>query len=309
LSTAGDGCDGVYDATVEFMNLGTTALTSATVTATGCSNCPISQPWSGDLASYELGNATVTGIEVTGTQLVEFEVTASGDANVSNNFGNSILLSNDHTTRFTVAMTTDNWPYETTWDLKDGSGSVVMTGGPYGLNQTAAQDVVEVFEDFSVDGDLGCWEFTIYDEFGDGMRGTQWGGTDGFATVQTIDTDGNAYTFHTHDGSYDFDTDSGRGTVSAVSVEEADALQASMNVYPNPINADSKLAFTLTSANTVSYQVVDLLGKVVISENLGTLPAGTRSEELNIDNLESGIYMIQLTAGASTASMKLTLAK
>jgi len=309
FTTTGDGCDGVYSATVEFMNLGTDALTSATVTATGCSNCPVSQDWSGSLSSYEQSNVTVTGIEVTGTQNVEFEITSNGDANIANNFGNTFLLASDHTTHFKVTIQTDRWPGETTWDLKDGSGSTVMSGGPYGDGTGAEQDAELVFEEFSVDGDLGCWEFTINDSYGDGMNASQYGLEDGSTTVETVDTDGNNFTFYSYDGSYEFDADSGRGNVNAVSVEEADALQSSMNVFPNPINADSKLAFTLTSANTVSYQVVDLLGKVVVSENLGTLPAGARSEELNIENLESGIYMIQLTAGTSTASMKLTLAK
>ncbi|MEO0403695.1 MAG: T9SS type A sorting domain-containing protein, partial [Bacteroidota bacterium] len=308
LSTTGDGCDGVYSASVNLMNLGTETLTSATVTANGCANCPISMDWTGSLESYEVGSVTIDGIEVSGTQEVTFDVTSSGDANLNNNAGGVQLLASDHTTVFNVTIQTDTWPGETTWELFDANGNVVNSGGPYGDGTGAQQDAELVFESFAASGDLGCWEFKIYDSYGDGMFASQYGGVDGFASIETV-SNGETSLFYQYPGGYDFNEDSGRGNVTTVSVTEADALQASMNVFPNPVRDNAQLKFTLPNASEVTYEVTDMLGKVVLSENLGTLAAGTATETLNLQGMEAGIYMVRVNAAGSVATMKITLTK
>lgn len=310
LSTGGDACDGVFNADIEFMNLGTNTLTSATVTANGCANCPVSNNWTGDLATYGTASVNLGNIQVSGEQEVTFEVTANGDANIANNIGSELLFAGDHTTRFQVSIQTDPWPGETTWELRDASGNVVANGGPYGDGTGAEQDPELVFEDFSVDGDLGCWEFTLIDAYGDGLHATQWGAeTDGFASVATVDDQGNTLTFYAYDGSYSMESDSGNGNVNAVSIDEATALQTSFNVYPNPVRDNANISFTLGQAADVTYEVTDLLGKVVVSEALGTVAAGTFKQNVNMADLEAGVYMVRVNAGGNVATTKITLTK
>jgi hypothetical protein len=306
VATSGDACQGVFSADVDFMNLGTSNLTSATITANGCTNCPLSTNWTGDIETYGTASAAITGIEVSGDQNITFDVTANGDGDVNNNAASTFLYASDHTTHFQINGLTDNWPGEASWELRDGNGNVVQTGGNYPDDGNGTP--VEIFHDFAVDGDLGCWEFTWIDSYGDGMHGTQWGGIDGFVGVESIDTDGNK-TFYYYDGSYDFDTDSGNGNVSVVSVDEAVAFEASMSVYPNPSTGASTLDFVVASSTEVSYQVVDMLGKVVANDALGTLPAGEQRVALDLNNLEAGVYMINVTAGSNVASTRITIAK
>ena len=309
IATSGNGCDGIYNAEIDFMNLGTNTLTSATVTANGCANCPVSNTWNGSLATYGITSVSLTNIEVSTLQEVTFDITANGDANIANNIGSQLLFAGDHTTRFQVAIQTDPWPGETTWELRDGSGGVVATGGPYGDGTGAAQDPELVFEDFAVDGDLGCWEFTLFDSYGDGLFATPYGYDDGFASVASVDDQGNTLTFYAYDGSYGMSSDSGNGNVTAVSIDEATALQSSINVYPNPVRDNANISFTLGQVSDVTYEVTDLLGKVVVSESLGTVAAGTFKQNVNMADFEAGVYMVRVNAGGNVATTKITLTK
>ena len=54
----------------------------------------------------------------------------------------------------------------------------------------------------------------------------------------------------------------------------------------------------------VSVSVMDINGKLISTEKL-VVDSGFNRYELNTANLESGIYVIQLTAGANTVTQKL----
>ncbi|MBO4655973.1 MAG: Omp28-related outer membrane protein [Bacteroidales bacterium] len=66
----------------------------------------------------------------------------------------------------TINLTTDKYGSETTWQVKDVSNnSVIASGGPYSDASTAT---VQTIPDITVDG-TGCYVFTIYDSYGDGI--------------------------------------------------------------------------------------------------------------------------------------------
>ena len=62
----------------------------------------------------------------------------------------------------TMSLLTDNYPGETTWNITDDAGNVVMEGGPYSGNQTnySASACVAT----------GCYTLTVNDSYGDGMQ-------------------------------------------------------------------------------------------------------------------------------------------
>ncbi len=63
----------------------------------------------------------------------------------------------------TISITLDNYPEETSWDIQNSNGSVVASGGTYG-NQPDGSTVT--ITECLVDG---CYDFTIYDSYGDGI--------------------------------------------------------------------------------------------------------------------------------------------
>lgn len=62
-----------------------------------------------------------------------------------------------------VSINLDNYPEETSWDITNSSGVVVASGGTYGsLPDGSNVTVTECLND-------GCYDFTIFDSFGDGI--------------------------------------------------------------------------------------------------------------------------------------------
>ena len=61
----------------------------------------------------------------------------------------------------TLSITLDNYPGETTWEVANSSGTTVASGGPYsGAGSTVTEDLC--LPD-------GCYDFTIFDSYGDGI--------------------------------------------------------------------------------------------------------------------------------------------
>jgi len=63
----------------------------------------------------------------------------------------------------TLTIVLDNYPEETSWDVRDSGGAVYASGGTYG----SQPDGSTVVENFCVPD--GCYDFTIYDSYGDGI--------------------------------------------------------------------------------------------------------------------------------------------
>ena len=61
-----------------------------------------------------------------------------------------------------VKIVVDNFPEETSWDIRSGS-TLIASGGPY--ENVADRDTV--IEEVCLPG--GCFDFTIYDSYGDGI--------------------------------------------------------------------------------------------------------------------------------------------
>lgn len=82
-----------------------------------------------------------------------------------------------------------------------------------------------------------------------------------------------------------------------------------MGVYPNPTNADANVSFSLNNAADVNITVTDLSGKVVYSNALGNVAAGTTEVALNTAGLSNGIYMINVVADNAVSTEKLIIRK
>ena len=62
----------------------------------------------------------------------------------------------------TFVLLTDNYPAETTWNITDSSGSIVLEGGPYDGSQTTYTSTVCLGP--------GCYTLTVNDSYGDGLQ-------------------------------------------------------------------------------------------------------------------------------------------
>jgi Secretion system C-terminal sorting domain len=79
--------------------------------------------------------------------------------------------------------------------------------------------------------------------------------------------------------------------------------------YPNPFNPNTIINYSVKNDGFVKLRVYDILGKEVallVDENL---PAGEYQVEFNANNLESGVYFYEITAGDFRDVKKLLLLK
>ena len=79
--------------------------------------------------------------------------------------------------------------------------------------------------------------------------------------------------------------------------------------FPNPFNPSTKIQYSIPQSNNVVIKIFNVLGKEV-----GTLfneekPAGTYEITWNAENLPSGVYFYQLTAGKFIETKKMLLIK
>ena len=95
----------------------------------------------------------------------------------------SLLFAQGPCTPTLININLDQYPSETTWDIQDTLGNVLISGGPY--------TNVPNYEPQFITNCLppGELSFTIYDLYGDGLEGSLWGGQDGsYYIMQCGDT-------------------------------------------------------------------------------------------------------------------------
>jgi len=82
-----------------------------------------------------------------------------------------------------ININLDQFPEETSWDIADSLGNIIISGGTYpNVPNYQPQFIINCLPE----GEL---TFTIYDTYGDGLQGSLWGGQDGsYYIMQCGDT-------------------------------------------------------------------------------------------------------------------------
>ena len=98
----------------------------------------------------------------------------------------------------------------------------------------------------------------------------------------------------------DFDVDA---NVSA----QDEIINGELGVYPNPANDEFNISFDLTSTNKVNIEVVNTIGAVVYSQEMGILN-GSQLIKVNAD-LVAGLYFVNVKVGDNTVTTSLNIVK
>lgn len=305
-SVAGGTCDNAdVTLTVTLQNFGTSNMTSATIEVTGGAST-VTENWSGNLATYET-DEVVIDVPMNSAGTLNISVT-SADQDPSNSevaLTAGVAVS---TTNVRIAYTTDEWPEEFSWMILDENGNIAAEGGPYATG-TGPQDAVTGMEDVWLDA-TGCYTFVAIDGFGDGLQGSQWGGTDGSIQVYGLTSGGLPQgPWFDYDGSYDYEEANGYGEVTQVVSINDNEFVSVLGAYPNPTNDVTNVNFSVAQAGAVSFEIVNLLGEVVSVENLGTLNVGTYNQLVDMSAYDAGVYMINIRANGNVATLRVNVTK
>ncbi|MCD4744823.1 MAG: T9SS type A sorting domain-containing protein [Bacteroidales bacterium] len=82
-----------------------------------------------------------------------------------------------------------------------------------------------------------------------------------------------------------------------------------IKVYPNPVNNNANVSFSLETSTNVIINIYDLNGRIVKSINLNKKERGTHNIPLELNSLTRGTYLLQMIAGENTCSTKFVVIK
>lgn len=90
----------------------------------------------------------------------------------------------------------------------------------------------------------------------------------------------------------------------ATSVEEIQQI-SQLLLYPNPANRATTLRFSLQQASDVNIRIVNLVGQEVSKIQLGKLAAGLHLQDISLEQVQAGMYLIEINASGQRQHLRL----
>ncbi len=289
-------CSGSVAPIVTIRNNGNNTVTSLTIKYSVNSGTPATHTWNGSLATLqktEISLPAYTFTPIASNTLLIFtdQVNSVTDEYPKNDTATLTIVSAPVTTDIAILnLHTDKAPGETTWDVKNSSGTVIDSGGPYTLENHSYIDTLHL-------GGVDCYTFTIYDAGGNGLCCSN--GNGGY---QLTTSTGSVIRLGGSFGSSEF-TELKMDWPAAIEQFE----KASMKIYPNPFSGEAKVTFHLLNPENVVLNLYNSTGQLVRSLNKGNFPAGDQECTLDARNLPTGIYMLKMQAGAQVHICKVSV--
>jgi len=105
------------------------------------------------------------------------------------------------------------------------------------------------------------------------------------------------------------DLDGNNFFVSAISfgstgIKDAKISKGSLNVFPNPANNQISFTNNFATTTTASVRITDIAGRVVKTMDLGKQSAGTKTYNVDIAELNKGMYYIELVTESTRSINK-----
>ncbi len=151
---------------------------------------------------------------------------------------------------------------------------------------------------------VGCYHLYMFDNYGDGLTagggGTLLVKSPNSGETYNIDVDygsGAAFLFEI--------TTAGTGGFSGI--EDLQVIE-SAKVFPNPTADQTTVQFELNESSTVSIELINALGQVVYSNNLGEVN-GVQTININATDLATGLYLINLKINGEVITKQLSVVK
>ena len=302
----------------KLQNLGTEVMTSASLELSVNGAVLQTIDWTGSLGTFAHEDVSFDEISITEDADISIQVLSVNGADDEDAEGNGVTASivagaSADGPMITLEILTDQYGYETYWELTDdANGDVIASGGnqnvgPNGggaqvanANGTGAYGNNEsITEEITLPAD-GCYSFLIVDDYADGMC-CSYG--DGY--YKMLDGDGNTL----FEGGAFPETETasleGRNTVAT---DELTSLE-NFTLSPNPVSDMMKLSFELAEEMPLNVAVYNTLGQNVKTVAAQTFSAGVQTIDVNAKDLTNGVYYIMIQSGSKQISRKFVVNK
>lgn len=306
-----DYCPGTVSESVwvRLRNNGAATMTAANIAYSVNGGTASNYAWTGSLPYGASEYVTLPALSFTVQATNTFNVTVTTVNGAADNLATNNSVSDafnealEGSRQLIVEIFTDNYPGETSWEVKNTAGTVIASrtytagtgsagaGGP-DANKQHRHYVVAPADD--------CYTLTMMDSYGDGM---------GYFTTtvpygrikDSVDASiltnivGNTFT----------DEATGyfgaAGVISAVTVE---AGLGNVQMFPNPTSGEFTVSFEST-VNNGSIKVVDLQGRVILNNEINNVDV----LKMDVSELGNGIYMVLINADGKVETKKITVLK
>lgn len=144
-------------------NSGSDNLTACTIDWTVDNIAQTPYMWTGNLSTNQTQNISFpTQTFTPGNHSIEFTIASANNGTDLNSNNDNIYVSFTIVDgdEMTVSILTDDYGDETSWEIRNAQNQVVASGSGYG--DATQYDIPACLAD-------GCYTFTIYDEYGDGI--------------------------------------------------------------------------------------------------------------------------------------------
>ncbi len=267
-------------------NFGVNTITQLTINYTIDGNV-FQYQFNGMLLSGNTTAITLPAIVLSvGTHTFTFETTLpnnQADGNTANDIQTITITVFPPSGSVVLNLHTDDYGSETRWEITNANSQIVAEGGTY-TDVTGGQSITE-----TACLAPGCYTFTIYDSYGDGVSS---------GTIGSFSLTGNTTTYATLT-SANFGTQEAHNfCVAATSIDETKEMR--LNIIPNPSNGVFSLMFD--EATEKSVRVFDALGRIVFEKK--TIEQNF-SIDLSAEN--KGVYFLETQSSFGKAVQKLIL--
>lgn len=292
---SGTQCSGTVTPSITLSNFGTDPLTSATIHYGYDGTYTQTYPWTGSLNQYQneviaLNSATLSG----GTHVFNAYVdnaNAGIDENENNDTIHSTFMTVVNPLTVDLSLTTDRYGDETTWTVTSTDGTILYyAGGPY------AEVVGGATYNASFCLSEGCYNFNIFDSYGDGLTAS--GSPSGHLEL----TQAGDLVAELTEAQANFGNDETIPfCIGETGLFELAELQESWSLYPNP--ADNVVKFGFTDDKTAKELFIMTAQGAIVK----TLQTADVESSIDISDLASGVYFVTLKSAQGTSTKQLVI--
>lgn len=281
---------------ITIYNRGTSYLTSAIINYNINGGSNIVYNWSGNLAinksdtfQITINSASNGTINITSIS----SVNGGTDQRASNNTASGTFIiptaaSNYAFTNFVFRLQQDKWGSETTWDIKNSSGTVLYSGGPYIDKNSLPALITQNW----ILASNQCYTFTINDTAGDGICcGTS---GDGYYDIKT-----NSGAIVVTSGSSFISTESKTFTTNTLGTGTFET-SSDIYLYPNPTKGTLNIRIPSDFGLPNNFTINNMMGQIVSRKKVSTESDLT----INTSTLSNGIYLITVEKDGAKKTMQ-----
>ncbi|KAF0129871.1 MAG: hypothetical protein FD155_2115 [Bacteroidetes bacterium] len=290
-------CSGSMNPKAVITNNSSAPLTSATVEFAVNGQTVQTVNWTGSLAFRQTAVVEAGQINfglLNSNELTATITTANGSADgylANNSFGLPFVSAPILTDPVTVYLLLNTKPEETSWELLNGNGEVVQSGGPYTTPGAIITQVLNMPQG-------ACYEFVIKDAAGNGLCCG-----DGIGFYAILEGSNTTPIFSGQSFGYEERNQIAYGFVG---VDEKKA-QSDIQLVPNPASHDFNFTVNIENTSDVVLRIHDLSGRLIISDNFRQLGMGQHTLSQSVRDLRQGVYMVSIEYNNSINTARLVV--